>query len=61
MENQETLIAGLRNQREMIDRLIRELSEKPSLSQSDCALYDSATKNIEQNLRGLRKIAANKL
>ena len=61
MANQEMLIAGLRSQRELLDRLIKKLSEKPLLSDSDGSLYDSTTKNIEQNLRTLRKLVENKI
>lgn len=61
MATQEMLIAGLRSQREMIDKLIKKLSEKSLLTESDCSLYDSTTKNIEQNLRTLRKIIENKI
>ena len=61
MANQEMLIAGLRNQRELLDELITQLSDKTPLSDSDNVLYDSTTKNIEQNLRTLRKIVENRL
>ena len=55
----QALIRDLRRQRELIDRLIVKLSEKPALSRADNSLYDSTTKNIEQNLRTLRKIVEN--
>ncbi len=61
MANQQMLIAGLRNQREMLDKLIKQLSDKTGLSKADGSLYDSTTKNIEQNLRTLRKIVENQL
>ena len=61
MANQEMLIAGLRSQRELLDRLIKKLAEQPLLSDSDGSLYDSTTRNIEQNLRTLRKLVENKI
>jgi hypothetical protein len=61
MADQKMLISGLRSQREIIDRLIKKLSEKPALSVSDGLLYDATTKNIEQNLRTLRKIVENQV
>ncbi len=61
MANQEMLIAGLRSQRELIDQLIKKLSQKNSLCEADGALYDTTTKNIERNLRTLRKIVENRI
>lgn len=56
MANPKMLINGLKNQRQNIDELIQQLSERTHLSQKDCALYDQTTKRVEQNLRTLRKL-----
>ncbi len=61
MANQEMLIAGLRTQRESLDRLILELTRKKTLSRADSLAYDEATKNVERNLRTLKKIVDGRL
>lgn len=52
----EVIIAGLRKQRDLLQQLISELKVKNQASQETRVLYDEITKQIEQNLKDLRKL-----
>lgn len=54
----EEMVAGLRMQRDLLKNLMAELEGKQTLDHQDRRLYDAVTKQVEQNLRKLRKSKA---
>ncbi|PIQ85791.1 MAG: hypothetical protein COV74_07165 [Candidatus Omnitrophica bacterium CG11_big_fil_rev_8_21_14_0_20_45_26] len=57
MAEQEVLIAGIRNQREILDNLITRLEEKRLLDSYDYQLGEETMKQVKRNLGRLRKFA----
>lgn len=55
MSGIEEMVAGLRAQRDLLKNLMTELEGKQTLDHQDRRLYDEVTKQVEQNLRKLRK------
>ncbi len=58
MSQNEFLIMGLRRQREILDDLIHTLERKKELGSRDGKIYDARTKEVEKNLRRLRRTVA---
>jgi hypothetical protein len=51
----EFMIAGLRRQRDLLNDLILRLRGREKLDDEARLLYDSITKEVEENLRRLKK------
>ena len=61
MTQKEELIAGIRKQHELLSHLVTRLQVSKELSPADCHLYEMTTKEVESNLKGLRKLAIREL
>lgn len=61
MSNKERLIAGVRRQQELLNLLIVDLQNQEQLDSVLCHRYERATKEVEFNLKKLRKLAAEEL
>lgn len=61
MADKEKLITGLRKQRELLSCLVRQLQKSKDLGSLDCHLYEIKTKEVETNLKKLRKLAVQEL
>jgi len=55
--SKELIISSLRQERETLSALIRELEKKNVLTRDDFEMYDEVTKRVEKDIRRLRKIA----
>ncbi|HNV86402.1 MAG TPA: hypothetical protein PKL97_05500 [Candidatus Omnitrophota bacterium] len=53
------LIAGIRKQCRELEDLITELDEKQVLTDGDWRRYDDTTKQVERDLRYLRRLSRN--
>ncbi len=61
MIKNEYFIAGIRSQHERLGALIRQLETAEQLDREDCDRYEKTTKEVEQNLRKLRKVVTDEL
>lgn len=61
MGNRDYLIAGIREQRTRLNQLVRKLERRTFLDSRHCKLYERLTKEVEKNLRELRKIALDEI
>ena len=52
----EFMIAALRKQRDLLNGLVSELRSKRELDRTTSTLYDRVTKQVEQDLKKLRKL-----
>lgn len=50
------ILMGLRSERELLGKLIRDLEAKPHLDQVDMELHEEVLKGIETNLKFLRTL-----
>ena len=50
------MIAALRKQRDLLNGLVSELRSKRELDRTTSTLYDRVTKQVEQDLKKLRKL-----
>ena len=53
----EFMVAGLRRQRDLLNELMTCLKSKVELDSESQVLYDQVTKEVEQNLKRLRKFS----
>jgi|GEM_PF-2907675 len=53
------LIAGIRKQCRVLEDLMMDLNEKQLLADCDWRRYDDTTKQVERDLRYLRKVSKN--
>jgi len=51
----EMMIAGVRRQKDAISDLVCQLESRPGLREEDVQYADSTLKNIENNLKRIRK------
>jgi vacuolar-type H+-ATPase subunit H len=58
MMKKEQVIGSLREQENLLAELIRQFESKNNLDHSDCGQYDKITKEVENNLRRMQKLAA---
>ncbi|OGW85244.1 MAG: hypothetical protein A3C35_04750 [Omnitrophica bacterium RIFCSPHIGHO2_02_FULL_46_11] len=56
MKEKEFMIAALRKQRDLLNGLVSELRSKRELDRTTSTLYDRVTKQVEQDLKKLRKL-----
>ena len=56
MLEKEWLISGLKRQYDLLSDLINQMENKPFLDSNDSSFYDERTKQIEKNLKRLRKL-----
>ena len=61
MSEKEKLISGIRKQYETLGDLMTELMKRSDLDPASCHLYELTTKQVENNLKKLRKIAVGEL
>jgi len=54
--NKEIMIAGLRRQHEILFNLASTLESKEQFDESDQKLYESVAKEVEDNLKKLRRL-----
>ena len=53
----EFMVAGLRRQRDLLNELMARLKSKEELDCESQVLYDQVTKEVEQNLKRLKKFS----
>ena len=53
----EFMVAGLRKQRDLLNELMGRLKSKEELDSESQVLYDQVTKEVEQNLKRLKKFS----
>ena len=53
----EFMMAGLRKQRDLLNELIQHLKSKSDLDPEARVLYDHVTKEVERNLKQLKKFS----
>jgi hypothetical protein len=52
----EFMISGLRRQRDLLNHLLADLEAKPKLMDDDCSRYETVSKEVEKNLKKLRRL-----
>lgn len=60
MKQKSDFVHHLKMQRDQLEQLIRQFEHKPHLNEIDSHVYDIMTKQVEKNLRLLRKAAGEK-
>lgn len=52
----EFMIASLRKQRDLLNGLVSQIKQKEELDKGTRLLYDQVTKQVEENLKQLKKL-----
>lgn len=59
--SKEFLIIGMRQQREMLDRLLGQLEQRRLLDEGDYHFFESTAREVEKELKKLRRFAVDEL